>query len=94
VSETVSEISPQTVSEIAPKKRPFKAWQTVYRYTSKGQMYYRYAWKDSGGKGALHIPGGNWRSQLVQERKNRVRGWISEDKPPAWIAAQVKRWGF
>lgn len=91
---SMSETTPFPVSEKQPKKRPLKTWQTVYRYRSKGQMYYRYAWKDEQGKGSLHIPGGNWRSPLARERKNQVRQWISDGKPAAWVAEQVGRWGF
>lgn len=90
VSETIS----QSVSEIAPKKRPFKAWHTIYCYRSKGQRYYRYAWKDTRERGQLHIPGGSWRSPVVRERRDQVRKWISEGKSSSEIRGAISNWGW
>lgn len=86
--------STKPTSASGTKSRRKREWATLKRYSSKGNFYYRFVWGCGHSvKGWHHLPGGNWRSPIVQQRRSQVRQWLKQKQPAEWIAKQIDRWG-
>ncbi|BAY89651.1 MULTISPECIES: hypothetical protein [unclassified Tolypothrix] len=68
-------------------------WVEEYRpSTRKGHLYYRYCYKQSRKIKHIHIPGGNTRSHLAQNRKSQVEIAIASGNSPGEIRKLISSW--
>ncbi|MBD2197934.1 MULTISPECIES: hypothetical protein [Calothrix] len=68
-------------------------WVEEYRpSTRKANSYYRYCYKQSRKIKHIHIPGGNTRSHLAQNRKVEVESAIASGNSPGEIKHLIQSW--
>lgn len=72
---------------------PYQDWHFVHVYKSHGSQYFRYVW-GVGHKisGVRHIPGGNVRNPIAQNRAEQVKSAIGSGLQPDDIRKLIDRW--
>ncbi len=59
---------------------------------SKGNIYYRFSYRERKRTKHIHIKGGNISNPLAIKRKGLVEAWIREDVPLEKIIQWIKEW--